>query len=178
MFHSPISYNEARKLDNILYELCIYDVSNGQMLSFEEPEEIMDLQKQIADRFNLYKRLIQLGEVTFEELISDITARNSAINYSYTEVNNENIEDKIAEWEEEMIFHDIRKKVQEVLQNETLKMQKQHPFNIPKQHEEQEQKKTLFTTILDKLKENFLFEKIMEMLNVTDKKNKHREHKG
>lgn len=77
-----ITYQEAMARDAILYDLARYDAMGGQIPFADNPEEIMKIQietiKNTALLFNKYKKLIRMGEYSFEEMVDDILARNAA----------------------------------------------------------------------------------------------------
>ena len=77
-----ITYQEAMARDVILFDLARYDAMGGLVPFAETQEEMVQLQlethKKSALLFNKYKKLIRMGEFTFEEMVDDILARNAA----------------------------------------------------------------------------------------------------
>lgn len=88
-----ISYKEAMDRDNLLYLLSRYDVLGGFMRVIDTSEEMRELAKSTFSKFNHNKRLIQLGEYTFDEIIEDILRRNAAYKREDKVVNFESDED-------------------------------------------------------------------------------------
>ena len=70
---------DVQKWDSRLFQLASYEVTSGLMVVPSSQEEILELQKKIASKFNYFKRLIQLGEITIDELSKSVFARNGAI---------------------------------------------------------------------------------------------------
>jgi len=77
-----ITYQEAMARDAILFDLARYDAMGGQIPFSENEEDFLkiqlDIHKNSALLFNRYKKLIRIGEFTFEEMVDDILARNAA----------------------------------------------------------------------------------------------------
>lgn len=82
-----ISYQDAMARDKLLYELSMYDLCGGMMRIIKSEEDYMEFNQKIFDRFNFYKRLIQIGEYTFDELVNDILSRNAAIKIENKKIN-------------------------------------------------------------------------------------------
>ena len=84
---AKISYSDAMERDKILHGLAVYDACNGMMHSFNTKEKYIDMRIKAANFFNRYKRMIQYGEFTFEEIIDDVIQRNAAHRISPKKVN-------------------------------------------------------------------------------------------
>jgi hypothetical protein len=70
---------EARRRDRILYDLAFYEITQGMMMTEMSTEGVIDLHRQVALRFNHFKKLVQSGEYTIKELEHDITSKHAAI---------------------------------------------------------------------------------------------------
>ena len=75
MYNKP-SFNEAVKLDALLFNLATYDMSKGLAYIPDSADGFIEFQKSIAQKFNYYKRLIQIGEMTFEDIQQSIVEKN------------------------------------------------------------------------------------------------------
>jgi hypothetical protein len=99
MFDFIDSDNSANALaaDEKLRSIVFYEVTEG--LYFKPPEdfeEMMEIQSKVAHRFSYYRRLIRRGEITLNELISDITKKFSTI-YN---IENKNLKSEETDWDE------------------------------------------------------------------------------
>ena len=70
------SFDEAKLLDNLLFDIAIYDVTGGLIPLVENKKAYRDIYLRASFRFNHFKRLIQLGECTFESIRDIVLARN------------------------------------------------------------------------------------------------------
>jgi len=69
-------FSEAMQIDQAIYQLAAYDTARGLILMPDSAEQAMDMQKDIAKRFNYFKRLIQNSEISFSELHRTIVEKN------------------------------------------------------------------------------------------------------
>jgi hypothetical protein len=74
-----MSLEEAKLLDQKILSLASYDVTNGLMPILKSSSEMVTFQRDIFERFNQYKKLIQAGEFTLDQLEADVVARNAAV---------------------------------------------------------------------------------------------------
>jgi hypothetical protein len=70
---------EARRRDKIIHDLAFYETTQGMMLTEMSAEGVINLHRQIAKKFNEFKKLVQSGEYSIEELENDVTSRNAAV---------------------------------------------------------------------------------------------------
>ena len=71
------TFEEVIKRDNALMSLATYDASDGLMVGpMDSREQAMEFQEKIRERFNLWKRLIQMGEMEYETIEQDVLNRN------------------------------------------------------------------------------------------------------
>jgi hypothetical protein len=75
MFDSP-SFEEATRIDQLIYQLAAYEIANGYIMVPKDLDETYEYQNKIANKFNHFKRLIQNGEMTILELSSMVTKKN------------------------------------------------------------------------------------------------------
>ena len=73
-----LSFSEIAFRDKVLYEVAMYDVLKGMMKIYDTDEEYDAFKSLAVKRFNLYKRLIIVGEFTFEELVEYVTNKYAA----------------------------------------------------------------------------------------------------
>lgn len=73
------SFEDACALDKYLFSLSMYEVVGGKMLSFTGPEDYLKVQVKAVERFNYYKRMIQLGEFTILDISNMIVEKNAAL---------------------------------------------------------------------------------------------------
>ena len=73
-----MSLAEARKRDKLIYDLALYEVTKGLIPTKVYSEIAQKLGTSINKKFNQFKRLLQSGEYTLEELEYDVASRNSA----------------------------------------------------------------------------------------------------
>ena len=97
---SPISFDDAKKIDKFLFDLCVYECAGGKMYAPESIEDFMSFQKRAVDLFNKLKRAIQTGEVTLEDIEAHIVSRNAALR-QLDETETEDIDAAIKRWEQE-----------------------------------------------------------------------------
>ena len=72
-----MSLSEARRYDRLLMELASYEVSKGLAPThIETGGELIDFQKEVLKKFNYFKKLVQTGEITLDELEDDVVSRN------------------------------------------------------------------------------------------------------
>jgi len=62
--------------DNQLQLLAVYDVAHGLIITYNTAEKEMVLRNLMAQKFNMFKRGIQVGEYTFEELRDYVLRKN------------------------------------------------------------------------------------------------------
>lgn len=75
-----MTLEEAVKRDKLIKDLAFYDVTKGMtIMDFQDEEEMISKQRQICQKYNIFKSQIQKGEYTLEELEDDIVSRNAAI---------------------------------------------------------------------------------------------------
>lgn len=70
------SFDEARLMDSLLFEMAMYDVTNGLIPIIESKEDYQKLYVQVSRRFNQFKKWIQLGESNFEAIRDSVLSRN------------------------------------------------------------------------------------------------------
>jgi hypothetical protein len=76
MFDNSSSFEEATKIDQLIYQLAAYEIANGYIMVPKDMDETYEYQSKIANKFNHFKRLIQNGEMTILELSSMVTKKN------------------------------------------------------------------------------------------------------
>lgn len=73
-------FQDAMKYDKMIYDLAFYDVTDGMILIPNGMEDVLEIQKKVANKFNYFKRLIQSGEMTYMDLNRSVTARCGPFN--------------------------------------------------------------------------------------------------
>ena len=91
----PHSFREVTDLDNALYQLAVYEVSNGLVLTPRTMEEYSYLQEEIIRKFNYFKRYIQNNECGFEFLRYSILDKNGPFGNIRVVKSNEEIIEEI-----------------------------------------------------------------------------------
>jgi len=74
--YKDYSFEEVSKLDNALFQLASYDVTQGLLVVPETLEGESNLARKTMSRFNYLKKLIQSGECTYEFIKNHILAKN------------------------------------------------------------------------------------------------------
>ena len=75
-FEGNLTYNEAVQRNKTLRELSIYDICDGDLTGIKD-DDIPQFEEDVCKRFNYYKRLVQLGEYTYEEMIEYIVNKHA-----------------------------------------------------------------------------------------------------
>lgn len=88
-------FEDAINIDQLIYQLAAYDVSNGLIFIPKDMDEVFELQKNIAKRFNNFKRLIQDGEMTYEELNKMVALRCGPFSFPERKMSMEKIVDEV-----------------------------------------------------------------------------------
>jgi hypothetical protein len=91
---------EAHRRDKFLHDLAVYEVTKGLMITKISQEGILNLYSQVAHKFNYFKRLIQSGEYTIEELEDFITSKYAAIASPKLELGIDKIDEYMKEFDE------------------------------------------------------------------------------
>jgi hypothetical protein len=73
------TYDEIRHMDQILYELAMYEVSGGMAQTHVDRQEMIDFIHKIDLKYNEFKRKIRCGEYTFEFIRDYIMLKNGAV---------------------------------------------------------------------------------------------------
>jgi len=60
------SFNEVSNLDDSLYALATYEVTEGKIVIPDGKNDVYSLQKKISNKFNYFKELIHRGECDFD----------------------------------------------------------------------------------------------------------------
>jgi hypothetical protein len=97
-----MSLDEARKRDKLIYDLALYEVTKGLIPTKVNSEVAQDLGTGINKQFNQFKRLLQSGEYTLEELENDVASRNSATPQS-DEVSIDNIDEFVTNYDKKQL---------------------------------------------------------------------------
>jgi len=71
-----LTLTDTMNRDNQLQLLAVYDVSHGLIVTCHTAEEEMAFRNRIAQKFNMFKRSVQVGEYTFEELMDYVLRKN------------------------------------------------------------------------------------------------------
>jgi len=66
-------------MDQLLFQLANYEATSGLAFVPGDIDEAVSIQKAIAQKFNFFKRMIQNGECTIEELQQLVIMRNGPI---------------------------------------------------------------------------------------------------
>ena len=69
------NFQEAMQADQAIYQLAAYDVAKGLIIIPESADQVVDIQRGIAQRFNYFKRLIQNSETTFSDIHKTVVAK-------------------------------------------------------------------------------------------------------
>jgi len=70
------TFEDVLRIDEALQQLAIYDITKGMMLVPTSQEEFHEFQLKVVDKFNYFKRLIQNGSVSFEQIKCNVLDRN------------------------------------------------------------------------------------------------------
>ena len=62
---SNYSFENIKRLDIVLYQIAYYDVTKGMSI-VNETENLLDLQNNIARKFNVMKSMVKRGECTVD----------------------------------------------------------------------------------------------------------------
>ncbi len=73
------SFEDACALDKYLFQLSMYEICGGKMIAFQSQEDYSKVQVKAVERFNYYKRMIQLGEFTIYDISNMIVDKNAAL---------------------------------------------------------------------------------------------------
>jgi hypothetical protein len=95
MIENEMSFDEVSRIDGILYQLAMYEVSGGMLITPDSIEDVMKFQKKIASRFNYFKSLIRSGECTIEFLRSNVLNKNGP--FIQEQLSEEDVIDKLIE---------------------------------------------------------------------------------
>ena len=69
---------------------------------FNSAEDLIKFQKDISEKFNQYKRMIQLGETTLLDLEGDIVSRNAALGpVQEFDLENDSLDECVNKWQEQ-----------------------------------------------------------------------------
>lgn len=86
------SFGEVSRLDDDLYQLALYAVTEGKIVVPNNKEELYALQKKIAHKFNYFKDIIHNGECSFDFIEDDILstygpfAQNEEDDFNYDSI--------------------------------------------------------------------------------------------
>lgn len=69
------SFDEIMRMDAVLLQMAIYETSQGKIFIPKSPEELMEFQIKSSGIFNYFKNLIRTGEITFDELQSQVAEK-------------------------------------------------------------------------------------------------------
>jgi hypothetical protein len=175
--NEDISTEDIYKWDNQLFQLASYEVTGGLMILPSSIEEAMELQQSIFKKFNYFKRLIQIGESTLEELHESVLRKNGAI---FGVEKQKRKEDDIDELVEKINEKDLIKKEQKIAQfgvnkliqqllldlhSEQIKSGKILPsveslFSIPSTQKTQENEEQPQVSNIDKSEKNEIAKKV------------------
>lgn len=70
------TFEDVIQIDDALRKLSIYEVSKGMLLLPTSMEEAFEFQQKVINKFNYFKRLIQNGSVSFEQIKCYILDQN------------------------------------------------------------------------------------------------------
>jgi len=70
------TFEEVIRMDENLRYLATYEVTGGKMIVPLHPEDMFDITKDIAEKFNYFKKLIQDGECTYEFIKTTVLSKN------------------------------------------------------------------------------------------------------
>ena len=77
------SIREVMQMDQLLFQLATYEATQGLAFVPSDMDDALSIQKTIAKQFNFFKRMIQNGECTLEELQQLVVTRNGPIANKY-----------------------------------------------------------------------------------------------
>ena len=89
------TFEDAIRGDQMIYQLATYDVTNGMILAPSSMEEVTEIQRKIAKRFNHFKKLIQTKEMTYEELSGMVSLKNGPFHDEDRKLTEEQAIDKL-----------------------------------------------------------------------------------
>lgn len=67
------------QMDQLLFQLATYETTSGLAFVPADIDEAINIQRCIAKKFNFFKRMIQNGECTLEELQQLVITRNGPV---------------------------------------------------------------------------------------------------
>ena len=77
------SLREIMAMDQLLFQLATYETTCGLAFIPEDMDQLLEINKSIAKKFNFFKRMIQNSECTLDELQQLVIAKNGPIPNEY-----------------------------------------------------------------------------------------------
>jgi hypothetical protein len=102
-------YEDAINSDNYIYKMAIYDVSDGLLPTNYSEDKTIEFQEAVNKRFNIFKKQIQSGETTINELSKFIALKNGP--YKKIKLTKEQIMDDIIKGSREPIKDNSNKNI-------------------------------------------------------------------
>jgi hypothetical protein len=95
------SFDEVNRLDNELFSIANYEITEGKLIIPKTQEEIYEIHNKIADKFNYYKQMIQSGECSLEFIKWHILDKYGPFPQPKEEINLDDPQciDEITEWD-------------------------------------------------------------------------------
>jgi hypothetical protein len=93
------TFSDIRDFDNELYQLALYEITEGKIIIPKSSLQLVKLQEKVAEKFNYYKKLIQDGECTLDFIKQDVLGTYGP----FPRVKNKMDYDDIAKYSEESI---------------------------------------------------------------------------
>ena len=91
---------EAKIRDRLIYDLALYATSGGMMMTELNAEALMTTHKKVSEKFNQFKKLIQLGEYTLAELEAEVVANHAAIPSPESGYTIDDLDDFVSEYDD------------------------------------------------------------------------------
>jgi len=79
-----LNFDNVSKIDSEIYQLAMYEVTEGKLFFLKESSELVKLQGLVISKFNYLKSLIQRGSITLEQLRKDILSKNGPFKQNET----------------------------------------------------------------------------------------------
>jgi len=94
--------DDVFKIDQLLHQLASYEVTGGKMVVPSSFEEVYELNKKTADKFNYFKMLIQKGECSIDFIKERVLRKNGPFPKEVPiSVDNPELLEKILDWQKE-----------------------------------------------------------------------------
>ena len=92
------SFEEVMDLDRALYQLSFYDITRGRIIAPDSEEELFEVQRNVAERFNYFKMMIQRGSCTLDFIKWQVLEKNGPFLQEKIDPDNENFIESITSY--------------------------------------------------------------------------------